>query len=259
MKKFFSIAATIVVALLTTSCFEDTPSYVEYIVSRLATIETDASGRVSFACDYTGEVFKPENVTTVADLSKFHVEATDTRVMATLRIYQEYYGDSEVNVDELTVLPVNAVSNTSVDSTAVYQPLSGFNRLQVESSWAYPYGFVSKGYLSILPVTFSVKEPTLTLQPLGVQGDTLQFELLAQHARDEKNAMCTYKCYDLRTLADTAAAAADVKPVMKEMWSALQRHRTDSMVVNIRAMQEYGDTIRTVVVPTGYFRPEFVK
>ena len=243
MKKFFSIAATLVVALLTTSCFEDTPSYVEYIVSRLATIETDASGRVSFVCDYTGEVFKPENVTTVADLSKFHVEATDTRVMATLRIYQEYYGDSEVNVD----------------STAVYQPLSGFNRLQVESSWAYPYGFVSKGYLSILPVTFSVKEPTLTLQPLGVQGDTLQFELLAQHARDEKNTMCTYKCYDLRTLADTATAAADVKPVMKEMWSALQRHRTDSMVVNVRAMQEYGDTVRAVVVPTGYFRPEFVK
>lgn len=259
MKKNLSIAATLFVALLSTSCIEDTPSYVEYVISRLATVETDASGRLSFVCDYTGEVFKPSNATTVADLATFHADASDVRVMATLRVHQEYYADTEVTLDDLSVLPVSAVNRASVDSAAIYQPLSGFNRLQVESSWAYPYGFVSKGYLSILPVTFSVKEPALTLQPLGVQGDTLQFELLAQHPYDGKNALCTYKCYDLRTLADTADAAPDVKPLMKQMWSAMQQHRTDSMVVNVRATQAYVDTLRTVTVPTGYFRLDFVK
>ena len=258
MKRLIYLFATLAFIVVTmSSCLvEDNETYAEYNITRVASVTTNSDGKVLFVCDYTGEVFQPDNVTDIASLASFGVDASDHRVLAQIKIYQTYT-KTEVTLTGLSPIKVRTVDKKDMDTTVKYSAFTSFGRLQVDNGWAYPYGWVADGYLSVMPITNSVKEPELILHPAGVNGDTLSFDLLGRFEYNASSQSSTYCNYDLRTLTDTIGADSLSLRAMKAMCGAIHAH--DSMIVVVNATCLYADTVRSVIVPTGYFRCDWLK
>ena len=250
MKKLvFGLLTLVAVAL--TSCLPDSPGYTyTSTFARLVTIDHNTVPP-RFYCDYTNEIFEFGNITKESDLSKFGlVDVPRALITATLNVVNYDADYTLVSGDAIEVFPVYNKDFVMDDS---FGPVYGFSLLELESSWTYPYAWVSRGYLSIIPQIMSEKAGEHMLVPEGVSNDTLSFSLHTRYAAGE-TLRADYRCFDLRTLADTATAEPGVKAVMTAMVDKLN-HTSDSVMVVVVAdyLNVYPDTVMKTMVPTNYF------
>lgn len=251
MKKnaFFSLFA--IAALLLTSCLPDEPG-INYSATfaRIVTIDHTLSP-VRFYCDYTNEVIETENIKTNDDLAKFDLDDVD-RALVYFQLDAINY-DTQITFQDGAPIEVDAVYNKYLPIDATVKPVYGFSQLQVENGWFYPYAWVSRGYLNIVPQVKTSKGSEKYLVPEAVSNDSLVFSLRVKY--DEGSDICSeYACFDLRTLADTVNADAAVKPIMKQMVDRINVASDSVMVVVLGDRKiSWPDTITKAYVPTNYF------
>lgn len=254
MKKT-ALRTTVVVcaaALALTSCLPDSPGYTyTNTFSRIVTIDHDVTPP-RFYCDYTNDTLTFSNVMTNADLGKYDLtDAKRALITATLTVV-DYDVDCTLGreSDAIEVMPV-CNKDLVIDDT--FGPVYGFSRLEVERTWAYPYAWVSRGYLNIIPQIKSNRQGEHLLVPEGVSNDTLSFSLRSKYSVGD-NLRAEFACFDLRTLGDTATADAGAKQVMATMIDKLN-HTSDSVMVVVVAdyLSVWPDTIVKTLVPTNYF------
>ncbi|MBR4433634.1 MAG: hypothetical protein IK011_04155 [Bacteroidaceae bacterium] len=250
MKKFvFGLMTLVAVAL--TSCLPDSPGYTYTgTFARLVTID-HATVPPRFYCDYTNEVFEFSNITTDADLGKYDLDDVQRAlILVNIDVVNYDVDYTLVSGDAITVYSVYNKDFVMDDS---FGPVYGFSNLELERAWSYPYAWVSRGYLSIIPQIKADKAGEHLLVPEGVSNDTLSFSLHSRYTLGGE-LRGDYTCFDLRTLADTATAEPGTKTVMTAMLDRLN-HSSDSVMVVVVAdyLNVYPDTIIKTVVPTNYF------
>ena len=246
-----------VCAVVMASCLPDSPGYTyTSTFVRVATIDHSVVPP-RFYCDYTNEVFEFTNIQKDSDLGKYDLaDASRALIVATMTA-----ADYEVNYtlgNGSSPIEVSSVYNKDLVLDDSFGPVYGFSNLEVDGRWYYPYAWVSRGYLNIIPQiksnkTGSEKVGEYLLVPEGISNDTLSFSLHTKYERGE-TLRGEFNCFDLRTLRDTATADAGAKTVMTAMLDKLN-HTSDSVMVVIVAdyLNVYPDTIIKTMVPTNYF------
>lgn len=250
MRKITWMLSVLAVMLLT-SCMENEGYTYSGTFCRIVTIDHSVQP-IRFYCDYTGEVIECQNINTESDLVQYGLSNID-RALASFS-YQSDINETIVTLnDGCAPIEVGDLWCDNLPKDQPFNPVYGFNQLQVESGWSYPYAWVSRGYLNVIPVTKANASATPYLAPAGANGDTLKFNLYMSYELGS-NYRAEYACFDLTQLADTARAAAQFRPWMKEMTDLI--HNRDSVMVCIWADYMHSDTalVSKVTVPTGYFR-----
>ena len=235
--------------LLLTSCLEDDGYAYSGTFARIVTID-HSSDPIRFCCDYTNELIECGNVTTDDDLAAYGLEEAKRAL-----VYFDYkanYYENIITLNTGSVIEPIDLWCKALPNDKTYGPVYGFDQLQVESSWSYPYGWVSDGYLNLIPVVLSDVAAKHYLAPAGVNGDTLKFNLYMSY-EEGSSYRGEYACYDLRNLLDTASADPQFRPWMKEMTDRLN-NGNDSVMVCVWADYMATDTIIKATVPTAYFR-----
>ena len=238
-------------AMALTSCLPDSPGYTyTSTFARVVTIDHTVEPP-RFYADYTNEQFEFSNIQKNSDLGKYELtEARRALIIATLAAV-DYQAD--YTLGKGTPIDVFPVCNKDLVIDDSYGPVYGFSSFEVDSKWVYPYAWVSRGYLNMVPQIMSDKAGEHLLVPEGVSNDTLSFSLHSRYTPGE-TLRGEFTCFDLRTLNDTATADAGAKPVMKAMLDKLN-HSSDSVMVVVVADYHnvYPDTIIKTMVPTNYF------
>lgn len=220
--------------------------------ARIVTIDHKAEPP-RFYCDYTGEVLELSNIPDNAALATYKLENVDRALINVLLTAST--SNYDIQLTSGSAIEVHSVSKKEPVFDNTFHPIYGFSQFQVDASWAYPYGWVSRGYLSIIPQIMSNRESTKQyLVPEAVSNDTLSFSLYMSYEPSE-TLRAEYLCYDLRTLKDTTDADASVKESMAAMNARLDRARSDSVMVVVVAdfQRAYPDTVVKVMVPTNSF------
>lgn len=252
MKKSTIQTILVLCAVAMTSCLPDTPGTTYTATfARIVTVDhTTTPPR--FYADYTNETFEFSNIQTNADLGKYNLTDADRALVLVTMTAVDYDVDFVLG-NGTSPIEVNAVCNKDLKLDDSFGPVYGFSRFEVENSWAYPYAWVSHGYLNILPQIKSDKEGQHFLVPEGISNDTLSFSLHSKYETGQ-NVRADYLCYDLQTLGDTATADAGAKSVMTAMIDKLN-HSSDSVLVVVVAdyLNVWPDTIIKTMVPTNYF------
>jgi hypothetical protein len=234
--------------LLLTSCIENDGYTYTGTFARIVTIDHIADPP-RFVCDYTNEVIECVNIKTDSDLEPFNLKNAKRAL-----VFFYYEANYEANLITLTkgdaIDPVPLWCK-ALPKDKTFNPVYGFNRMQVENGWAYPYGWVSNGYLNLVPVLRADETTVPYLAPAGVNGDTLKFNLYMNYALGENNR-AEYFCFDLRNLTDTVSAEPKFRPWMKEMTDLMLNR--DTVMVCVWADYQSNDAITKVTVPTAHFR-----
>ena len=254
MKKTTFLSFLILSSIVLTSCLPDSPgnTYTSTF-PRLVTIN-HSTEPPRFYADYTNEEFVISNINTNDDLKKFKLEDADRALIYVTLNVVDYDAEYILERDSYP-LDINPVCNKDLTLDESFGPVYGFSRLEVESTWAYPYAWVSHGYLSILPQVKVEKdaESKHYLVPEGVSNDTLSFSLHSQY-ESGSTLRADYVCFDLQTLGDTASADAEAKSIMKSMVNKLNSSADSVMVVVVADyLKVWPDTIIKTMVPTNYF------
>lgn len=260
MKKIL-FALICALTLTLSSCFDGTRSSYTTSFSRIVTIDTTSSS-VKFVADYTGEELKGfTNLTYPEQLSQFGLEeALRAEVLMQLHIDESY--KSMLTMLQGKKIDIHPVTNkTPVDSL---MPLSGWWNIPLNGTGLMTVVWVSDRFLNVRPEVPSAKAGKFYLIPDSVVSDTLHFSLKASY---EPAAAKPYyyediQCYDLRTLCDTANADAALRAKMRNMLTAMEEHRNDSMQIVLTALFDIHyyekDTIMAQSAMTNYFRPNKV-
>ena len=237
------------VGLLLTSCLDNDGYTYTGTFCRFVTIDHSVEP-IRFYCDYTGEVIECENIKTNSDLGPFNLKSVN-RALAYFS-YQSTTNETIVSLSEgcAPIEPVDLWCK-ALPKDKIFNPVYGFNRIQVESGWTYPYAWVSKGYLNMVPVAYADETAVPYLAPAGVNGDTLKFNLYMNYELGN-NYRAEYACFDLRNLADTANADPKFRPWMVAMTNLIQQK--DSVMVCVWSDYQSNDSIIKVTTPTDYFR-----
>lgn len=247
MKKYL-LGCLALAAMLLTSCLPDNGGY-SYTANfgRIVTIDHEASP-IRFVCDCTGEVYVAENIKSDADLPTAMQEAERAFVMFNIEMN---YNETHVTYTNGNPIDIRPVYNKKIIDDGKFQPLYGFSRLQFDNTFSYPYGWVTDQFLNVTPVIKSNEDGEMFLVPEAASGDTLSFSLFAKY-KETDSYMAEYTCFDLRTLADTSDADAEIKAVMKEMVDFVNAR--DSVMVVVVGDYLNVDTIIKAYVPTNYFK-----
>lgn len=259
MKKIlFALAGVLTLAL--TACFDGTGSSYTQSFSRVVTIDTTQSS-VELIADYTEEVFKNfTNLKYTEQLAQFGLEdAQRAEVLMQVHVDASY-------TQTLTMLQgekIDIQPTTNKMPTDSLKPLTGWQQYPLGGTTFTPTVWVSDRYLNVLPVIPSSKAGKYYLMPDSAVSDTLYFSLKASYETDEsKSYYERIQCFDLSTLCDTANADTDLRAKMKNLWSAMERHRSDSMRIVLTSLFDIHyyqkDTIMEQSSLTNYFRPSKV-
>ena len=257
-KTLFALAGVLTLAL--TSCFEGTGSSYTSTFSRVVTIDT-LSSPVKLIADYTGEEFnKFTNLRTPEQLAQFDLEDA-LRAEVLMQVYvDESYTQTWTMLQgkKIDIFPV-----TNKVPTDSLKPMTGWQQYPLGGTTYTPVAWVSDRYLNVLPVIPSGKAGKYYLIPDSVISDTLHFSLKASYGTDESESYYEdIQCFDLHTLCDTANADAELSAKMKNLWSAMEQHRADSMRIVLTGLFDIHyyqkDTIMTQSAITNYFRPHKV-
>lgn len=249
MKKVALIVSAMVLALLT-SCIENEGYTYSGTFARIVTID-HSSEPIRFYCDYTGDVIECENIQTDSDLGANGLDLKNAKRALVYFYYEQNYYTNIITLTSGTEIKPNDLWCKSLPKDKTFNPVFGFDRMQVENNWAYPYGWVSQGYLNLIPVTKADEAAVPYLAPAGVSGDTLKFNLYMSYELGT-NYRAEYACYDLRALKDTASADPKFRPWMKDMTDLMVQK--DSVLVCVYADYQTTDSIVKATVPTAYFR-----
>lgn len=260
MKKIL-FALVGVATMMLTSCFEDIGSSYTSTFARVVTIDT-TSTPIKLIADCTGEVFKGiSNLQHVEDLEQFGLSDVDRA-----EVYMQLDVDASYK-QTLTMLQANkidilAVTNTEI--TDAQRPFLTWHEKHLGGGYT-PAAWVSGSYLNVVPVIPAGKPGKYFLTADHVKGDTLYFKLSASYNEDKSKKLLDYlQCFDLRTLRDTANAAPEQRAKMREVLTAMDAHRKDSMRIALTGeFIEYNfnyqgkDTIVTDGYLTNYFKYNF--
>ena len=245
MKKYFFVFVSMVMAMAMTACLGDPEYHHTGTFARLVTIDR-TQAQPKFVCDYTGEVYTCSNVKSNEDLASYGLKEAERAFV--YFDFESTYEASTVSLNSGTVITPASVSGVALPKDVEYCPVYGFERLELEPGWSYPYAWVSGHYLSIMPVTMSDDAPSQYLLPKYVSNDTLYFSLYMSYEKST-SYRSEYICYDLRSLMDTIHADETCKPVLSSMLKALDEGRKQ---VSLCVMADYvsADTIIKAYAPT---------
>ena len=260
MKKIlFALVCVLTIAL--TSCFEGTGNNASYTFSRVVTIDATSSP-VKFVADYTGEEFdKFTNLKTPEQLKDFDLEdALRAEVYMQLDINASY--EQTWTMLKGKKIDIIDIANKVTTDT---MPLLGLRSYPLGGTPYSPTVWVSNGYLNVLPIVPSKKSAKYSLTPEKAVNDSLYFNLTATYEEDSLEVFAEdIHCYDLRTLRDTANADAKIYDKMREVLTAMEAHRRDSMRVFVSIQEiDYNynylgeDTIRKINHISNYFKYDF--
>jgi hypothetical protein len=250
-RKIFALIAAVCTVVLT-SCLPEGPGYTYTATfARVVTIDHSVEPP-RFYADYTNEEFEFSNIQKNSDLGKYDLADAPRALIVATMLVVDYKVDYTLGNGSAPIA-VSPVCNKDLVLDDSFGPVYGFSQWELDRSWAYPYAWVSRGYLNIVPQIKADKAGEHLLVPEGVSNDTLSFSLRSKYEKGE-TLRAEFTCFDLRTLADTATADAGAKPVMTAMLDKLN-HSSDSVMVVVVAdyLNVWPDTIVKTMVPTNYF------
>lgn len=257
-KNLFALACILTLTL--TSCFEGTGSSYTSTFSRVVTIDT-LSSPIKFVADYTNELFSNfTNLRTTEQLEQFGLRgAQRAEVIIQLDVDASYNQTLTLQQGRgINILPV--ANKVPADNL---KPMIGWQQYPLGGTTYMPTVWISGRYLNVLPVIPSNDPGKYYLVPDSAVSDTLHFSLKASYeANETKSYYENIQCFDLSTLCDTTNADTELRAKMKNLWSAMERHRADSMRIVLTGLFDIHyyqkDTIMTQSAITNYFRPHKV-
>lgn len=230
MKKKVLFPLVCVMAMSLTSCFEE-PGYSQTMdFARIVTIDRNTVP-LQLVADYSGEVYKLGNLTSVEQLSLFGLEDTD-RAIARIHFEVDDTYKAKWTLTSADPIKTSPVWNKPLPASDKLNPLTDLYRFQLDS-WSYPITWMAGKYLNIAPVIRSQGRGAYYLQPKGVHGgDTLRFDMAAEYTPTTANSdVVDYINFDLSTLADTAEADAATLTAVRRMLSTIEAE--DSVCVMV--------------------------
>lgn len=258
-KLLFPLACSMV--LMLTACFDNTGYSYSTTFSRVVTIDTTGAAystpTVSFKADCTGEVFnKISNLTYPEQLGQFKL-ANARRAEVYIKVDVDNSYNQTVTLIDAREIAIKPVTNKELTDSVT--PILAWQQKPLGGNYA-PTVWVSEGYLNVVPVIESSQAGKYYLTADGVAGDTLFLNLSATYNKEEKKELIDeLQCFDLRTLADSTNADAEMRAKMNSAWEAIQQHDSLRIVLSSDFHIKYyeKDTIMNLKALTNYFRCNF--
>lgn len=228
-KKLSFLMLAMVSACMLTSCLEDTGYTQTMDFSRIVTINRNTTP-LQLNADYTGEVFKLKNLTSVDQLSLYNLQDADRAIV---NIHFEVDGsyNPSMTLNSASAIKVNPIWNKPLPNTDKLNPLTDLYRMQLDS-WSYPITWIAGSYLNISPIIRSVGRGSYYLKPTKVYGDTLRFDMAAEYTpTTNKSDIVDYINFDLATLTDTLDADNTTLSAVHQMLDAIEAN--DSVCVMV--------------------------
>lgn len=236
-KRLFPLVCVVASLISLTSCLENTGFSYNSTFSRIVTIDRSKSP-LELVADYSGEVFKPQNLTMPEQLSLFELQDAD-RAFVTINLQVDNAYKETWSLVEGKALRVSPIWNKALPEGVAINPLVGLQNYQVESTWSYPTVWIAGTYVNISPVINSVGRGEYYLQPKKVYGDTLRFDIAAAYTpAKEENYIADFINFDLRTLTDTVEADDATRNVVRNMLSTIAAKDSVCLVI----VGDYHDT-----------------
>lgn len=227
-KTLFALVCALTLVL--TSCWDEPGYSYTSTFLRVVTIDRNADP-LKLVADYTGEVFKPGNLTAEEQLSLFGLEDAD-RAFATMTLEAENYNQT-LTLDGASPIKVRPVWNAPLPESGKYNALVDLYRMPLDNGY-YPATWLAGGrYVNIAPIIRSVGLGAYYLQPTAVYGDTLRFDMKAEYTFNDNGEgdIVDFINFDLFTLTDTAEAGAATRGVVDKMLEAIKAN--DSVMVMV--------------------------
>lgn len=252
MMKKILLASACVLTLTLTSCFENAGFTQSSNFARVVTVNRNANP-LQLDADYTGEVFKPENLTMPEQLSQFGLENAD-RAVAYIHYEIEDY-KSSLTLNGAAPIKIFSVWNKALPVNEKIKPLTDLYRMQLDNSFSYPLTWMSGRYLNIAPVIKSDDSGSYYLMPKAVIGDTLRFDMAAEFTESAEKDVADFVNFDLTTLADTLDSDEATLPTVRKMLNAIEAKDSVCVLVvfDYKTTGYLGtDTIIKMPVNAGY-------
>ena len=242
-KTLFALACVLTLAL--TSCFKNTGFKQTADFARIVTVQRNASP-LQLDADYTGEVFKLENLTVEEQLSLFGLENAD-RAIAYIHFEtdEDYKGHFTLNSNGTKPIKVSAVWNKALPVTDKINPLSDLYAMQLDNSFSYPLAWMAGRYLNIAPVIRSKGLGTYYLMPKAVYGDTLRFDMAAEYTEAADGGIVDFINFDLTTLSDSLGSDDATLSTVRNMLDVIDEKDSVCVMVvsDFRAVYHKADTL----------------
>ncbi len=220
MKKKFLFGLACVTSVLMTSCFEETGYSQTMDFARVVTINRNSTP-LSLVADYTGEVYKLGNLTSVEQLSLFDLQDTE-RAIARIHFEVDNSFAAKWTLTSAEPIKIASVWNKPLPESEKYGPLTTLYNFQLDS-WTYPATWMAGKYLNICPVVRSLGRGTYYLRPAEAFADTLRFDMVAEYTpTTEKSDIVDFINFDLSTLTDTIDADDKTKLAVRDMLSTIE-------------------------------------
>ena len=255
-KTFFSFLCVVASLMSLTSCFDDTGYNQTQTFWQYVTIDTTGIA-VKLISDYPYQEYTPDNLKYTEQLGQYGL--TNAR-RAHVQLHYQY--GSSTNKSNLTLMQARKIDIQSIANTHATDSLMHILGLQ-QGYQGYSYAWVSEGYLSTIPIIPSANKGKYRITAEKATGDTLYLKLSASYAKSDN--MMYYdeiQSFDLRTLSDTIGADEDMLVKMRQVLTAMEDHRADSMRIVLlgdyqtKSLYTGKDTIVTdaPMTITNYFR-----
>lgn len=218
-----------------TSCFPELGYSASSDFARVVTIVRKSMGSygpadsVFLEADYTGEVFKLDNLTSPEQLSLYNLEDAD-RAIAYIHYEVDKDYNASLTLTDATEVKVYPVWNKALPDSININPLTDLYKLQFEAGWTYPYVWIAGTYLNVAPVIRSMGRGQYYLSPNTVSGDTLRFDMTTVYNPSTNNSdVVDFVNFDLSTLADITGADEVTANAVRTMLNTIEEN--DSVCV----------------------------
>ena len=219
-RNLFSVMCVVAMLMSLTSCFKETGYTMTSDFARVVTINREANP-VQLVADYTGELFKLDNLKSPEQLSLYNLDGAD-RAIAYIHYELDENYKASLTLSSASSIKVNPVWNKALPASENINPLTDLFRLQLDS-WEYPYVWMAGKYLNVVPVIRSLGRGSYYLRPTAVYGDTLRFDMTAEYNVTTSNSdVVDFINFDLSTLADTTGADMITATAVREMLNTIE-------------------------------------
>lgn len=252
MMKKILLASACVLTLTLTSCIKNAGFTQSSNFARIVTVNRNANP-LQLDADYTGEVFKLENLTMPEQLSQFGLENVD-RAIAYIHYEMEDYS-SRLTLNGADPIKISPLWNKALAVNENIRPLTDLYRMQLDNSFRYPLAWMSGRYLNIAPVIKSNDSGTYYLMPKAVYGDTLRFDMAAEYTESADRDVVDLINFDLTTLVDTLDSDEETKVAVRTMLNTIKAKDSVCVIVvsDFRSTGYMGtDTIVKIPANAGY-------
>lgn len=254
MKKTL-FASACVLTLTLTSCFPEVSFKQTADFARVVTIQRNTNP-LELNADYTGEVFKLENLTMAEQLSLFGLENAD-RAIAYIHFEtgDDYKNHFTLNSNGTKPIKVSSVWTKALPESEKIKPLTDLYKMQLDNSFSYPVTWMAGKYLNIAPVIRSAGLGTYYLMPKAVYGDTLRFDMAAEYTGVTNSDVVDFINFDLSTLADTVDSDEATLATVRTMLNTIEAKDSVCVfvVADYRSTGYLGtDTIVKIPANAGY-------